>query len=144
MQGLFEETIRELYRITTELEEKYPGRHFTPDGHMLGSIGEVYAAETYHLQLLTAGTSIHDAKTSDGKLVQIKITQTEKVALSSEPRYLIVLKMHRDGSIEEIYNGRGDKPWKCAGKMQKNGQCPISLKKLMLLNKEVLPQDVIG
>ena len=42
---MLEEKIRELYRITAELEEKYPGRCFTPDGHLVGSIGEVYAAE---------------------------------------------------------------------------------------------------
>lgn len=33
--------VQRLYRITSELEELYPGRHFTPDGHMVGSIGEV-------------------------------------------------------------------------------------------------------
>ena len=35
------ERIRRIYEITAELEELYPGRHFTPDGHMVGSIGEV-------------------------------------------------------------------------------------------------------
>lgn len=38
---MLEEIIRELYKITAELEEKYPGRRFTPDGHLIGSIGEV-------------------------------------------------------------------------------------------------------
>ena len=52
---MLEEKIRELYRITAELEEKYPGRRFTPDGHLVGSIGEVYAAEKYGLTLLETG-----------------------------------------------------------------------------------------
>ena len=39
---MLEEKIRELYRITAELEKKYPGRCFTPDGYLVGSIGEVY------------------------------------------------------------------------------------------------------
>lgn len=43
--------IREIYKIANELEEMYPGRHFTPDGHMIGSIGEVVAAEEYDLEL---------------------------------------------------------------------------------------------
>jgi len=34
-----------IYRAVTELEALYPGRKFTPDGHLVGSIGEVVAAE---------------------------------------------------------------------------------------------------
>ena len=41
--------IRELYAITTELESLYPGRKFTIDGHLVGSIGEVLVAERYGL-----------------------------------------------------------------------------------------------
>ncbi|HIR43130.1 MAG TPA: hypothetical protein IAB86_07080, partial [Candidatus Aphodovivens avicola] len=43
------EKIREIFRIANELEDMHPGRHFTPDGHMVGSIGEVIAAEEYGL-----------------------------------------------------------------------------------------------
>ena len=43
------ETIRELYAIVNQLERDYNkhDRRFTLDGHLLGSIGEVYAAERY-------------------------------------------------------------------------------------------------
>ena len=33
-----------LYRIVDLLEVLFPGRKFTPDGHLVGSIGEVIAA----------------------------------------------------------------------------------------------------
>jgi len=33
-----------LYEIVSELEALFPGRHFTPDGHLVGSLGEVMAA----------------------------------------------------------------------------------------------------
>jgi hypothetical protein len=33
-----------IYRAVAELEAQY-GRKFTPDGHLVGSIGEVVAAE---------------------------------------------------------------------------------------------------
>ena len=102
---MLEEKIRELYRITAELEEKYPGRRFTPDGHMVGSIGEVYAAEKYGLSLLEASSEKHDARSANGRLIQIKITQTDRVSIYSEPDYLIVMKMKHDGTIEEVYNG---------------------------------------
>ncbi len=140
---MLEEKIRELYRITAELEEKYPGRRFTPDGHLVGSIGEVYAAEKYGLTLLEASSEKHDARSVDGRMIQIKITQTDRVSIYSEPDYIIVMKMISDGTIEEIYNGRGSAPWENAGKVQKNGQRSISLRKLVSLNAAVSPEDRI-
>ena len=122
--------IREIYKIANELEEMYPGRHFTPDGHMIGSIGEVIAAGEYDLELFEASHPVHDAKTKDGKQVQIKATQGDKIAISECPEYLIVLKIHRDGGFEEVYNGSGDIAWGLVGKRQKTGQCHVSLAKL--------------
>lgn len=122
--------IREIYRITRELEEMYPGRHFTPDGHMVGSIGEVIAAEEYGLELFEASHPVHDAKTKDGKLVQIKATQGDRIAISECPEYLIVLRINRDGGFEEVYNGSGDIAWSLVGKRQKTGQRQVSLAKL--------------
>ena len=140
---MLEEKIRELYRITAELEEKYPERWFTPDGHLVGSIGEVYAAEKYGLTLLEPNSEKHDARSADGRLVQIKITQTDRVSIYSEPDYLIVMKMENDGTIEEIYNGKGADPWENTGKVQKNGQRSISIKKLVSLNATVSSEDII-
>lgn len=34
-----------IYRAVEEFEAAYPLRKFTPDGHLVGSIGEVIAAE---------------------------------------------------------------------------------------------------
>ncbi len=124
------DTIRQIFDLTTELERKYPGRYFTPDGHMLGSIGEVYAAEHYGLTLYPASHEVHDAFDVKGRQIQIKITQTERIALSSQPDYLIVLRIDRTGTIEEVYNGPGKTPWEMTGAVQKNGQRAISLKKL--------------
>lgn len=140
---MLEEKIRELYRIIAELEKEYPGRHFTPDGHLVGSIGEVYAAEKYGLKLLAASAEKHDAETADGRMVQIKITQTGHVSIYSEPDYLIVLKMNPDGRIEEIYNGKGAEPWQACGKPQKNGQRSISIRKLAGMNANVPAADRI-
>ena len=58
--------IRELYRITKELEEQFPGRKFTPDGHFVGSIGEVLAAGYYGLALLPNSSETHDAIDTEG------------------------------------------------------------------------------
>lgn len=135
--------IREIYKITNELEEMYPGRYFTPDGHIIGSIGEVIAAEEYDLELFEASHPVHDAKTKDGKQVQIKATQGDKIAISECPEYLIVLKIHRDGGFEEVYNGSGDIAWGLVGKRQKTGQCHVSLAKLRAAMVEIPERDRI-
>lgn len=129
--------IGELYAVVAKLETKYPGRHFTPDGHMVGSLGEVVAAERYGLELFEASHPVHDAVAVDGKLVQIKATQGTKIALNECPDYLIVLHLSHDGDFEEVYNGPGASVWDVCGKMQKTGQRQISLAKLRKLQGSV-------
>lgn len=116
---LISKKIAELYAITQELEELYPGRKFTPDGHLVGSIGEVLVAEHYNLTLLPNSSETHDAVSKDGKLVQTKATQVDGISISSEPDYLIVINLFLGGSWEEVYNGPGKPVWGNAGKMQK-------------------------
>ncbi len=135
------EKIREIFRIANELEDMHPGRHFTPDGHMVGSIGEVIAAEEYGLELFEASHPVHDARTQDGKLVQIKATQGDRIAISECPEHLVVLKIDRDGGFEEVYNGPGDIAWKLVGKRQKTGQRQVSLAKLRAAMEEIPERD---
>ena len=141
---MLSEKIKELYKITNELESSYPGRKFTIDGHLVGSIGEVIVAEHYGLTLLRNSAETHDAVSPDGKYVQIKATQINRIAISSEPDYLIVIKLFSDGSWEEVYNGPGKPVWDSAGKMQKNGQRPISLNKLRILMNSVEKKNVFA
>lgn len=133
--------IQELYAIVSELEENFPGRHFTPDGHLVGSIGEVLAARYYQLNLLKASSETHDAITDTGKLVQIKATQGNSIGLSSEPDHLIVLKIFKNGKAEEVYNGPGKLAWEACGKMQKNGHRPITVSKLCKLMESIPLQE---
>ena len=135
--------IKDLYKITTELERTYPGRKFTVDGHLVGSIGEVIVAEHYDLSLLPNSTKTHDAVSKEGKKVQIKATQVKGISISSEPEYVIVIRILPDGSWEEVYNGPGRPVWENAGKMQKNGQRPVSLSKLRSLMNAVETKDTI-
>ena len=134
------EIIRDLFETVRELEQRYPGRKFSIDGHLLGSLGEVIAAEHYGLTLLPNSFEKHDAKDKHGCLVQIKTTQINRIAISSEPDYLIVIQIMPNGNWSEIYNGAGSRVWNNAGKMQKNGQRPISIAKLKMLMKSV-PKD---
>lgn len=70
--------IAELYRVVSELEAMFPGRHFTPDGHLVGSLGECLAAYHYGLELLPASSPGVDA-VCDGRHVEIKATQGSRV-----------------------------------------------------------------
>jgi hypothetical protein len=129
--------VERLYVLVAELEQSFPGRPFTPDGHLVGSLGEVLASHYYKLELLPCSTKCHDAQTRDGKLVQVKATQSDRVALRAEPDHLLVIQLQRDGTIVEIYNGPGSLAWRNAGKQQQNGQSPISISTLKRLMRDV-------
>lgn len=129
--------VKRLYAIVAELEDAFPGRKFTPDGHLVGSLGEVLAAYFYALELLPASSEGHDAIAADGRRIQIKATQGRTVGLRCQPEHLLVLRLLPNGSFEETYNGPGHLPWDAAGRMQKNGQRAVSLSRLSSLMEDV-------
>lgn len=131
--------VRGLYATVQKLEAMFPGRHFTPDGHMVGSLGECLVADAYGLELLTASNKGHDALTPAGRRVEIKATQGKAVAFRSEPEHAIVIKILPDGTFEEIYNGPGRLVWEQFGgkRLPSNGQFQISLGRLRRLGKSV-------
>ncbi len=57
----FQKLVKQLYSTVSELETMFPGRHFTPDGHMVGSLGECLVADAFGLELLTASNKGFDA-----------------------------------------------------------------------------------
>ena len=135
----FQNLVKELYSTVDKLELMFPGRHFTPDGHMVGSIGECLVADAYRLELMTASNKGYDAVSSCGKQVEIKATQASSAAFRSEPEHAIVIKILPDGTFEEIYNGPGKLVWEQfkSRKLPSNGQHQISLNKLKVLNETV-------
>ena len=135
----FQSLIKQLYSTINELESLFEGRHFTPDGHMVGSIGECLVADAYDLKLMPASNKGYDAVSSCGKQVEIKATQANLAAFRSEPEHAIVIKIFPDGTFEEVYNGPGKLVWdQFKGKsLPSNGQYQISLNKLKALNGAV-------
>ena len=131
--------VKQLYKIVHEFEQLFPSRRFTPDGHLVGSIGEVIAAHRYGLDLLPASTEDHDGKSPNGTLVQIKVTQGKYVALRAEPDHLIVLFLTPNGEVAEVFNGPGSIAWAACSPLQRNGQRPIRLSKLRTLMASVEP-----
>lgn len=134
----FPQLLKAIYDAADELVEMFPGRHFTPDGHMIGSIGEALAEYHYDVKLHPPSNKVHDGE-CNGVQVQVKATQVERVAISSCPEHLLVLKLARDASFIEEYNGPGLLVWTLVSdkKLPKNGQYQVSLASLRRLMKEV-------
>jgi hypothetical protein len=135
----FQGLIKQLYSTVNELESMFPGRHFTPDGHMVGSIGECLVADAYDVELQAASNKGFDAIAKDGRQVEIKATQAKSIAFRSEPEHTIIIKILPDGTFQEAYNGPGNLVWNqfSEKKLPSNGQYQISLNKLKELNATV-------
>jgi len=131
----------DLYTAADGLERLFPGRKFTLDGHLVGSVGEVVAAYMFELDLNPASTMGHDAKAPDGKNVEIKLTQGKTVAIRHEPDHLLVLHRPKGGPMRVVFNGPGTLAWSNAGAMQSNGQRPISIFKLSRLARDVPEEE---
>ena len=108
---------------------------------MVGSLAECFAEYYYGLNLHTCSNPGYDASTQGCK-VEIKATQGKRVSLRSAPERLLVFRLLKDGSFEEIYNGPGAQVWALIqGKPRPvNGQYQISITQLKDLMKTV-PQD---
>ena len=129
--------LESLYHASDCLNELFPGRKFTLDGHLVGSLGEVIAEYMFDLRLLRASTLGHDAISRDGRPVEVKFTQRKSVGIRHPPDRLLVFHRPQRGKLEVVYNGPGQLAWENAGKPQKNGQRNISLKKLAVLDGTV-------
>lgn len=134
--------VQKLVEIVAELEAEFPGRHFTLDGHLVGSIGEVMAAYYYGIELYRASAEIHDGEI-EGRKVQIKISQQDDIVINHEPDYLIVLYMKKNGDIYEVYNGPGKLPWDSASKKDSHNNRHMRVNKLMELDKAVAEAEQI-
>jgi hypothetical protein len=140
--------IADLFRITDHLEKVFK-RPFTPDGHLVGSIGEIVAQHVYDLELEPCSTPQADAKTRDGRTVEIKLTRRDSFAFSwsstsslEAPDLLICLKLD-DAGFTEVYNGAFPIAMLREKKDQRNGQVRLSENKLRMAMKSTtqsLPQ----
>lgn len=128
--------VEAIYQAVDTLERAYPGRKFTPDGHLVGSIGEVVAREALGLTLYPASRPGHDAHDDKGREVQIKLTGGNSVALRATCERLLVMKVFDPGFAEIVYYGEGGPVWDaCGGLQAANGQRTISLSKLRAIGR---------
>ncbi len=72
--------LADLHRVVEALELLHPGRKFTADGHLVGSLGEVAAVAMFDLTSHNASNKGCDAIAADGRTVDIKATYATKGA----------------------------------------------------------------
>jgi hypothetical protein len=138
--------IGDLLKTTQRLNTLFDGRPFTPDGHLVGSIGEVVAEYIYDLKLQAVGTPQVDAHTQDGRSVQIKLTGAKGKSFglrwSSQLKtphadLFIGLKLSEAG-FTEIYNGPFPKDLLEGRPDTSNGQISVPISKLSGRNPSLL------
>ena len=127
---------RTISAMIAKMEKDFPDRHFTMDGHLVGSIGECMASYYYNIDLETSSKKDYDGIKDEIK-IQIKTTQKSTVLIHSKPEHLIVLKLLEDGEVMEVFNGPGNAIWEEAGKKDSHGYYHFSLRKLAKLNSLV-------
>jgi hypothetical protein len=108
------DSIRRLYIARNELRNAFPELAFTLDGKLIGDIGEAIAIADYGLIKLKEGSKLHDFKTADGRLVQVKTTQQHKagtgvgLGLKKESfEHLIVIQLSEEGTYRILFDGPG-------------------------------------
>jgi hypothetical protein len=141
----FPKLVQALYATVGKLEAMFPGRHFTPDGHLVGSLGEALASYYFGVTLRPASAEGHDGDIGSRK-VEVKATQGDRVSISSEPEHLLVFKLLSSGSFEVVYNGPGAPVWALFVKRKtpKRAQHQVSVSALKRLMREVAPKDILS
>ncbi len=138
---------RNMVKEVETLESMFDDRHFTLDGHIIGSIGEVAAAKLYGIRLFISSTKAIDGEV-DSKLVQIKVVQQDNVMLSFDgegesPYYLLVLYLNKRGVIFEVYNGLWKDAFGAVPTTDSHGYKHIRVNKLLELDSAVEDEDRI-
>jgi len=82
-------------------------RQFTIDGRLVGDIGEIIAELEYDIEIDEKSQPTHDGTTSCGRRVQVKSTFQDQLTFKGGYDLYLGLKLHKDGTFEEIYNGPG-------------------------------------
>jgi hypothetical protein len=137
--------IRNMFDAQRQLREAFPKRLFTPDGRMIGDIGEAIAEITYQVTVDSTSRAHWDGKREDicegCTEVQIRATQKSDTYMKEPPDdgRLLVFKIFSDGSWICCYNGDARGVWNSleAKKANKSGEKFISLEALIELDRGV-------
>jgi len=136
--GQLKEAIKDLYHSVEKLNDAFSQRKFTPDGRMIGDIGEAIASLRFDVVLDEKSQKDWDGyridKKGNKRMVQVKTTQKDETYLKKPPcdGDLLVFKIRRDGEYELCYDGSALKVWDSLShrKADVTGAKMIDLKRL--------------
>lgn len=98
--------ISSLFASQRALRALAPQYKWTGLGNLLGDFGEFIAIEKYGLTKATSGSDGYDAKTQDGKSVQVKTNHAaSQIGFRGKADLMLVLHVEADGEWEEVYFG---------------------------------------
>ena len=105
---VIENALKQIFRGIAELKAALPSKEFTIDGRLVGDIGEALVQRDYDVNLHDTLAKDYDGETSSGQKVQIKATFKEHLTFKKVPDFYLGIKIHENGSYDEIFNGPGE------------------------------------
>ena len=127
-----------IYEIANELGSEFNISKCTPDGHLLGAIGQIAAKIAFGLKF-GSDEQEHNCTWSDkGKFIDIQVRSTGRgsVAIRKKPEYLIAIEITESGKLFLLYNGPGEYVWEKI-QHQKQPQKYASKNQLLEAQQEV-------
>jgi len=95
-----------IYSLQNALRELAPEFRWSGLGNLLGDYGEFIAINHYNLSKAQTGSAGYDAKTPDGKTVEVKTCHSSnQLGFRGEADLMLVLYVGDNGEWEERYFG---------------------------------------
>ena len=140
-----DELIASVFAACNELSDALD-RPISPDGHLVGGLGEVFARDALGLELTDPSMKDVDAHDADGQKVQIKATTRGSIALSGEDpgeadRLVVVRLDSQTGSASHVYDGPAAPVWNMHPKPLNRKQWTKSIRIIAELDDNELISD---
>ena len=140
----FKRKIAEIYKIANELGRAFNIDRCTPDGHLLGAIGQIAEKIAFNLEFARQEEEHNCVWSAGGKIinVQVRCSARGSIAIRKEPENLIALEIVETGKIRLLFNGPGKYVW-CKIEHQKSNQKTVSSRILREAQQDVSATDQI-
>lgn len=104
---IIRDSLQKIFSGIQQLKSAMPSKEFTIDGRLVGDIGEAIVQRDYDLNLYEGMKKDYDGETPNGRKVQIKATFKHSLTFKKVSDFYLGIKIHDNGTYEEIYNGPG-------------------------------------
>lgn len=130
--------IATLYSAQGALRSLAPDFKWAGLGNLLGDYGEYIAINHYGLIKSTGGTDGYDAKTLDGKTVQIKTNHSaNQIGFRGQADKMLVIHVKDNGDWEEVYFGDFEPVLKNSRYSARDNKRMIAVSKLRTLKESI-------